>query len=86
MRAARMVLVLMLLAAVTSAAEAQLLPRRRVAVRVGEVMADFGGRLTMEAMNQGLNQAPDELGEDLRGKRGVLLDDEVKRGASSSST
>jgi hypothetical protein len=48
MRAARMVLVLILLSAMTSAAEAQLLPRRRVAVRVGEMMADFGARMTME--------------------------------------
>jgi hypothetical protein len=65
MRAARLLLVLILLAAMTSSAEAQVLPRRRVAVRVGNMMADFGGRVTMEAMNQGLNQARDELGDAL---------------------
>ncbi|MFN0018562.1 MAG: hypothetical protein ACKVP0_09900 [Pirellulaceae bacterium] len=68
MRADRLVLVLMLLSAMTSAAEAQLLPRRRVAVRVGEMVADFGARVTMEGMKEGLNQATDELGDvlDLR--------------------
>ena len=65
MRAARMVLALILLAAMTSAAEAQLLPRRRVAVRVGEMMADFGARMTMEGMKEGLNQATRELGDAL---------------------
>jgi hypothetical protein len=63
MRAARMVLVLILLAAMTSVAEAQLLPRRRVAVRVGEMMADFGARVTMDGMKEGLNQARDEMGD-----------------------
>ena len=63
MHATRMVLVLILLAAMTSAAEAQLLPRRRVAVRVGNLMADFGARMTMEGMKEGLNQAKDEMGD-----------------------
>ena len=45
MPATRMVLVVMLLSAMTSVAEAQLLPCPRVAVRVGQMMADFGGRV-----------------------------------------
>jgi len=63
MRATRLVLVLILLSAMTRSGEAQLLPRRRVAVRVGEMMADFGARVTMEGMKEGLNQATRELGD-----------------------
>ena len=59
MRVARLVLVLIL----TSATEAQLLPRRRVAVRVGNMMADSGAKVTVEALNEGLKQAKDELGD-----------------------
>lgn len=65
MRAARLVLVLILLSAMTRAGEAQLLPGRRVAVRVGNRMAEFGARVTMEAMDEGLKQAKDELGDAL---------------------
>jgi hypothetical protein len=63
MSTARISLILILLAAMTSAAEAQLLPRRRVAVRMGNMMADFGARVTMEAMNEGLRQGMDEMGD-----------------------
>ena len=63
MRAARIVLVLILLFTMTSTAQAQLMPRRRVAVRVGNMMADFGAKVTVDALNEGFKQATNELGD-----------------------
>jgi len=57
------VLVLMLLVAMTSTVQAQVLHRRRVGHAVATRIAEFGANVTMEALNQGMNKAFDELGD-----------------------
>jgi hypothetical protein len=63
MRAASIGLVVILMAAMVGEAQAQVLPRRRVGVALGNRIAEFGAQVTVDALGQGISKAFDELGD-----------------------